>query len=59
VTENPSNGAAPEETILGRAIVEMNLATSADLAECIEEQKRLAAEGAPRSLADLLLEKGV
>ena len=59
MAENPSNSAAPEDTILGRAIVEMNLATQADVAECVEEQKRLAVEGTQRSLADLLIEKGV
>jgi serine/threonine protein kinase len=47
------------DTELGRIVVERNLATPAEVAECREEQKRLAARDSPRSLAELMVEKGV
>ncbi len=54
-----AKSAASLDTGLGRAVIEMNLATHGDVAECVEEQKRLAAENSQRSLADVMLEKGV
>jgi serine/threonine-protein kinase len=44
---------------LGKVMVEKNLATAQDIAECIEAKKRLAQENQQKSLAGVLIEKGV
>ncbi len=47
------------DTELGKVVVEKNLATPEEVAECLAEQRRLASESSQTSLARLLLEKGI
>ncbi len=47
------------DTEVGRVVVEKNLATADEVAECLVEQKRLAADNRRRSLAGILVDKGV
>jgi serine/threonine protein kinase len=47
------------DTELGRVVVEKNLATPEEVAECLNEQKRLAVEKLGKTLAGLLVERGV
>ena len=47
------------DTELGHAVVERQLASPAEVAECLAEQQRLAAQNTPRPLAGLMVERGV
>jgi len=47
------------DTEVGRVVVEKNLATPKEVVECLVEQKRLAADNRHRSLAGILVDKGV
>ena len=47
------------DTEVGRIVVEKNLATADEVAKCLAEQKRLAADNRRRSLAGILVDKGV
>ncbi len=44
---------------LGKVMVEKNLATAQEIAECIEAKKRLDLESQQKSLAGVLIDKGV
>jgi serine/threonine-protein kinase len=57
-TSQTNKGGSFWDTELGRIVVERNLATQEELAECLSEQQRLAEENSHRSLAWVLLEKG-
>jgi len=51
--------AAFSDTELGRLVVEKNLATADEVAQCTAEQKRLASENVSKSLAELLVANDV
>ena len=47
------------DTVLGRTIVEMGLATSQEVNDCVQLQSQLAQENNQRSLADLMISSGI
>jgi serine/threonine-protein kinase len=60
MAENKTNGApASMDTELGKLLVEQNLATQAEVAECRALQARLGEEANQASLANVLIEQGV
>ncbi len=59
MTDNESKSTAAVDTEIGQVVVEKNLATAEEVTECLAEQKRLAADDRHRSLAGILVDKGV
>ncbi len=59
MTDNETKSTAAIDTEIGRVVVEKNLATTEEVAECVSEQKRTATEDRQRSLAGILVDKGI
>ncbi len=59
MSENHTKDAAFSDSELGRIMIERNLATAEEVAECIAEKKRLEAASRQTSLGGVLVEKGV
>lgn len=59
MSDNRFKDIASSDTELGRVVVEQNLATSEEVAECMTELRRLTGESSPTTLARLMLDKGV
>ena len=57
--ENQSKDIAFTDSELGRVVVERNLATADEVAECLSEQVRLAADSSQTTLAQVMLDRGV
>ncbi len=47
------------DTLLGRTVIELGLATEEEVADCLDLQKQLATQENQRSLGDLLVNNGV
>ena len=58
MTDNEPKSRAAIDTEVGRVVVEKNLATTEEVAQCLSEQKRLGADNRHRSLAGILVDKG-
>ncbi len=56
MNDKPTTHAERDDTILGRTIVEMGLATEQELKDCRELQSHLAQGDEPRPLSDILLD---
>lgn len=59
MSDNRTKSTAAIDTEVGRVVVEKNLATPDEVAECRVEQERLSADNRHRSLAGILVDKGV
>jgi serine/threonine-protein kinase len=59
VTEARTRSGDLSDTELGRVVVDKNLASADEVAECVALKKQLAAENKARTLVELLVEKGV
>ena len=59
MSDNQTKSTTAMDTEVGRVVVEKNLATADEVAECLVEQKRLSADNRHRSLAGILVDKGV
>ena len=59
MSDNRFKDIASSDTQLGRVVVEQNLATSEEVAECMTELRRLTGESSQTTLARLMLDKGV
>jgi len=59
VDANQPKSDAAMDTELGHVVVEKQLAAPEEVAECLAEQQRLAAQNTPRPLAGLMVERGV
>jgi serine/threonine-protein kinase len=60
VTESQAKPSSSAETELGKLVIERNLATAEEVAQCMSEQRRLnGSEASQKTLSMVLVEKGV